>query len=97
MVQIEKTMALQAENESCTVRIMKYLIVDNNLYIVMQYCQQSIRALLRSQRILAQDRSENGSFGAGDTYSQGSFIEPWRMTRSRGSSVTMSCLPLLYK
>ena len=48
MVQIEKTMALQAENESCTVRIMKYLIVDNNLYIVMQYCQQSIRALLRS-------------------------------------------------
>ena len=39
MVQIEKTMALQAENESCTVRIMKYLIVDNNLYIVMQYCQ----------------------------------------------------------
>ena len=29
---------------------------------------------------MAQDRSENGSFGAGDTYSQGSFIEPWETT-----------------
>ena len=52
MAQIHKTIQLQAEDEQCTVRINKYLIVDNNLYVVMQHCQQSIRGLLRSQRAL---------------------------------------------
>lgn len=38
MAQIHKTIQLQAEDEQCTVRINKYLIVDNNLYVVIQHC-----------------------------------------------------------
>ena len=32
-------MSLQDEDETCTVRIVKYLLADNNLYVVMQHCQ----------------------------------------------------------
>jgi len=35
MMQIEKTMSLQSEDAACSVRIIKYLIADNNLYVVM--------------------------------------------------------------
>jgi len=55
MMQIEKTMSLQSEDAACSVRIIKYLIADNNLYVVMQHCQQSIKGLLRSQRLLQSD------------------------------------------
>jgi len=48
MMQIEKTMSLQSEDQACSIRIIKYLIADNNLYVVMQHCQQSIKGLLRS-------------------------------------------------
>ena len=35
MMQIERTLLLQDEDDDCTVRIVKYLVADNNLYIVM--------------------------------------------------------------
>ena len=35
MAQIQKTMSLQAEDETCIVRINKYLIFDDHLYVVM--------------------------------------------------------------
>ena len=32
-------MSFQDEDEQCTVRILKYLIAENNLYVVMEHCQ----------------------------------------------------------
>ena len=38
MMQIERTMSLQDEDDTCSIRIVKYLVADNNLYVVMQHC-----------------------------------------------------------
>ena len=73
-------MSLQDEDETCTVRIVKYLLADNNLYVVMQHCQQSLKGLLFSQRvILAAPGSAQAKQGAyvSDAYTRSKLMEPW--------------------
>ena len=55
--QLEKTISLQNVDSRTTVRVIKYLVADSNLYVVMQHCQQSLKGLLRSQRILINTNS----------------------------------------
>ena len=83
-------MSFQDEDDSCTVRILKYLIADNNLYVIMQHCQTSIRGLLRSQRnVQASGTTDkiasatnplagpyNGAY-VSDAYTRSMMMEPW--------------------
>lgn len=82
MHQIEKTMQLQSIDAGSTVRIIKYLIADNNLYVVMQHCSQSIKGLLRSHRILQQaETPTHFSIVSGDrTIRTSSIMDPWEAT-----------------
>ena len=50
--QIEKTMSLQEADKDCMVRIMKYVVADDHLYIVMQHSPFSLRQLCESQSIV---------------------------------------------
>ena len=58
-------MSLQDAADKCTVRVIKYLVADNNLYVVSQHCQQSLRGLLRSQRLLRTTGSVSGQLTSG--------------------------------
>ena len=83
-------MSFQDEDEQCTVRILKYLIAENNLYVVMEHCQQSMKGLLRSQRIVQSSGSTStyssatnpvqGPFAGAyvsDAYTRSMMMEPW--------------------
>lgn len=41
-------MLLQEIDNGSTVHILKYLIAENHLYVVMQYCPMSLADLMRS-------------------------------------------------
>ena len=50
MTQIERTRSLQDDSEDCSVRIIKYLIANNSLYVITEQCNISLRDLLQAQR-----------------------------------------------
>ena len=62
-------------------RIVKYLVADDNLYVVMQHSQQSIKGLLRSQRIIHAGTGSNGipnySAPVSDAFTRSLLMEPW--------------------
>ena len=50
MTQIERTRSLQDDSEDCSVRIIKYLIANNSLYVITEQCNISLKDLLQAQR-----------------------------------------------
>ena len=52
MNMIDKTLNLQEENRSCIVRVIKYNLAKNNLYVFTEQCEMSLRSLLKKQRAL---------------------------------------------
>ena len=50
MAQIERTRSLQDDSEDCSVRIIKYMIANNSLYVITEQCNIGLRDLLQAQR-----------------------------------------------